>query len=437
MMLLRFPALLFLLLSSVLALGQAYFPPNQGNQWETIDPQTLGWNVARLPGLYQWLSQANTRAFIILKDGKIVVEQYFNRAQRDSLWMWASAGKGITAFLAGIAVQEGKLRLSDRSSVYLGPGWTSAPRAKEDLITVWNQLTMTNGLNDLGFGFTCITPNCLRYVADAGTRWAYHNGPYSLMEDVLIKANQISSYNALMQEKLKNPTGMDGTWVAVGPNNIYYSRARSMARFGLLMLHQGNWNGQQLLRDSAYFRAMIRPSQSINPSYGYLWWLNGQSAYLRPQSQTVFTGMLCPNAPADMYAAMGAKGQIINIVPSLGLVVVRMGETPDDDYVPVDFQNAMWAELRQLFSPTTAVAEPNSPAAAQVWPNPFHEALNLDVPAGLRQYWLYRSTGQLVQQGYHPTLITNQLPTGVYFLRWEDELGRRAVKKVIKTGHPE
>lgn len=409
-----------------------YFPPLAGNTWESTAPESLNWNAAQIPNLYKWLEAKNTRAFIVLKDGKIVLEKYFGSFGRDSVWMWASAGKGITAFLTGLSQQEGKLKLSDLSSKYLGKGWTSEPAAKEDLITVWHQITMTTGMNDLGFGFTCITPNCLRYVADAGTRWAYHNGPYSLMEEVLVKANNASSYNTYTQDKLKSKTGMDGTWVKVGPNNIYYSRARSMARFGLLMLNRGSWNNTPILTDTAYFRRMITPSQSINHSYGYLWWLNGQSSYIRPQSQTVFPGMLCVNAPRDMYAAMGASGQLINVIPSMNMVVVRMGESPDQDYVPVDFQNEMWSELKKVFTIST---HSNNLITNQIFnlsPNPFTDQISIDPADKIESYCLLDAQGRILQIGYGSTIQGANLPAGIYFVRIKTKNGATGVRRIVK-----
>ncbi|NBU04032.1 MAG: hypothetical protein EBT60_06995 [Bacteroidetes bacterium] len=67
-----------------------YFPPNTGT-WETITPQSLGWCDANIDSLYNYLNQKNTKAFIILKDGKIVLEKYFGNFTQDSIWYWASA----------------------------------------------------------------------------------------------------------------------------------------------------------------------------------------------------------------------------------------------------------------------------------------------------------------------------------------------------------
>ncbi len=125
-----------------------YFPPVTGSEWESVTPASLGWNLAKIDSLYSFLDASNTKAFLVLKDGKIVLEKYFDTFTRDSVWYWASAGKSLTAFLVGIAKQEGKLRLDDTTSKYLGTGWTLLTPAQEAQIKIINQLTMTSGLDD-------------------------------------------------------------------------------------------------------------------------------------------------------------------------------------------------------------------------------------------------------------------------------------------------
>ncbi|MBT8179529.1 MAG: serine hydrolase, partial [Eudoraea sp.] len=249
---------------------QLYFPPQGTSAWETVDPMELQWNSNAESPLRNLLEEKGTKAFLILKDGKIAVEWYFGSFTKDSLWYWASAGKTLTAFTVGLAQEQGFLQLSDRSSQYLGEGWTDAPPEKENLITVQDQLTMTSGLNDLFFD--CVSPDCLLYAADAGSRWAYHNGPYTLLQDVVANAVQLP-YENYFNRELRNKIGMDGFWFSTnGLNNVYFSSARSMARFGLLCLNQGAWNDQPILSDSTYMLEMSSSSQDLNLAYGYLWW---------------------------------------------------------------------------------------------------------------------------------------------------------------------
>ena len=78
------------------------------------------------------------------------------------------------------------------------------------------------------------------------------------------------SLNTYVNQKLKIPTGMNGAFITSGYNNVFISTPRSMARFGLLILNRGNWNGTAIMTDSVYFNAMTNSSQALNDSYGCL-----------------------------------------------------------------------------------------------------------------------------------------------------------------------
>ena len=191
--------LLFLIISKEQSVGQLYFPPVSGSAWDTISPTSLGWCQDKIDSLLDYLGNKNSKAFILLKDGKIVIEHYYGTFTQDSLWYWASAGKSLTSFVVGIAKQEGLLNLSDSTSKYLGSGWTISPPAKEGQITILNQLTMTSGLDD-GYDNYCTDDTCLRYLADAGTRWAYHTAPYTLLDGVIQNATGVT-INSYLQTK--------------------------------------------------------------------------------------------------------------------------------------------------------------------------------------------------------------------------------------------
>lgn len=324
-----------------------YFPPLTGSAWETNSITDLGWNTEAEQELYDFIEDNGTKAFLILKDGKIVMEWYSEDHNQDAPWYWASAGKTLTSFTTGIALDEGYLSLNDKTADYLGEGWTSLSSEKEDLITVWHQLTMTSGMDDTQGD--CKNPECLTYVADAGTRWSYHNAPYTLLQDVISNATQVD-FEAYFNEKLKTKIGMTGQWLSTnGENNVYWSTARSMARFGLLALNEGVWEEEVILSDADFVNAMKSTSQEMNQSYGYLWWLNGNESAMLPTYQIVFDGELIPAAPEDLFAGLGKNDQKLYIVPSQNLVVVRMGDdTGEDAAGPSGFDNQLWEKLNAI-----------------------------------------------------------------------------------------
>lgn len=332
-----------------------YFPPIGSTDWETLTPESLGWNTANLQGLYDFLQQNNTRGFIVLKNGRIVLERYYGRNLantanfgRDSFWYWASAGKTITAFLVGIAQQEGRLSINTRSNAYMGAGWSSLTPTQENQITVKNHLSMTTGLDFTVPDVDCTLPSCLKFRAAAGTQWYYHNAPYTVLDKVIEGATgrTLAQYT---QEKLSSRIGMDGFWQASGYNNVYYSSPRSMARYGLLILNKGRWADQTLMTDQTYFNEMVNTSQNLNLSYGYLWWLNGKTSAIYPSLTVPIAGQVAPNAPADAFMAMGKFGQVVVVVPSQNLVVVRMGESPSDgSEAAISFHNEIWGRLNTI-----------------------------------------------------------------------------------------
>jgi len=399
---------------------QIYFPPVNTGEWQVTSPESLGWCVDKIDTLYAFLESRNTKAFLVLKDGKIVLEKYFGTFSSDSLRYWASAGKTLTGMLTGIVQEEGYLSIDSSASDYLGPGWTSCPAEKEKLIIVKDQLCMTSGLNDLVSDPDCTLPGCLQYSADAGTRWAYHNAPYTILDKVISAATG-TDFNSYFNSRIRNKTGMNGIWLTIDYNHIYFSTARSMARFGLLLLAKGTWNGIPVLTDTSYFRAMTSSSQNLNKSYGYLTWLNGKESFMLPQSQFVFPGPLCPDAPGDMYLAMGKNGQLINVVPGQRLVVVRMGNAPDNqNEIENVLNNMIWQHLNAVICNSSGISKPVSTKEAfAVFPNPAVKEINI-VPhdaSGEFKARLYDVRGQMMVQAenMHKIDVSNISP-GYYVL---------------------
>jgi hypothetical protein len=413
--------LLALLLVTTAARSQSlYYPPLTGTAWDTTSVDSLGWCRPQLDTLLDYVGSKNSKAFILLKDGKIVAERYYGTFTRDSAWYWASAGKTITAFVTGLAQQEGHLSLSDTTAQYLGTGWTVCPTAKENLITIRHQLTMTTGLNDSVPDHFCTLDTCLQYKADAGTRWAYHNGPYTLLDSVIESATG-TTLNAYFNTRVKSLTGITGIFLPSGFNNVYYSTARSMARFGLLMLGRGKWNTTTIMTDTAYFSQMVNTSQTLHSSYGYLWWLNGKSSFMVPGLQVVFPGPLNPSAPPDMIAALGKNGQLINISESKKLVWIRMGDAPGVGEVPILFNDTIWQHLNKVMCDPVAVQPTTiTQPGIEVYPLPATSQFNIRMALAGFSYlltdWLGREVAHGQSQASQIMVNVADLASGCYIL---------------------
>lgn len=98
-----------------------------------------------------------------------------------------------------------------------------------------------------------------------------------------------------------------------------------MARVGLLVQRGGTWDSHPVLRDAAYLDAALASSSEANPSYGYLWWLNGKAGHRLGEAGALQPGPLIPDAPDDTVAALGLDDQKIYVSRSTGLVLVRQG----------------------------------------------------------------------------------------------------------------
>lgn len=414
--------ILFLLVATGLKAQPYYFPPTVGSTWDTMHPSRLNWCPERIDSLYNFLEEKHTKAFIILKDGKIVLERYFGTFVQDSLWYWASAGKTLTATLVGIAQQDGALSLQDKTSDHLGTGWTSLPQGQEDSITIWHQLTMTSGLDDTQGDVHCTDPQCLTYLAPVGTRWAYHNGIYTLLQDVVSTASG-TNYNLYTYQKLGSKIGMGGLWVKAGYISVFVSKARDMARFGLLMLNKGTWDQTPVLTDTAYFNQMVNTSQPLNLSYGYLWWLNGKASFMAPGLQLVIPSMLTPNAPHDMFSGLGKDDQKVHVVPSKGMVVIRLGEETGQPAIATSsFDNLLWQYINELDCGPIGIATTTLPGNPRLWPNPASTLLSLEL-ATRGPVSIIALDGLVVYRDIHDagtaSIAVNNLPAGMYLCRWE------------------
>jgi CubicO group peptidase (beta-lactamase class C family) len=412
-----------------------YFPPLTGSTWATTTPASLGWCQTPLDSLIAFAGRKGSKSLLILKDGRMVVEHYYGTYTADSAWYWASAGKSLTATLVGLAQQDGILSLNDSTSKYLGR-WTSATRPQQRQILIRHQLTMTTGLDDTPptpCDNESTTPGCLLYLAPPATRWAYHTGAYRTLQDVLVQASGISTITTYTNQRLGARIGLTGLWA----NDVFYSKARSMARFGLFILARGTWNGTPIMTDTAYFRRMTTPSQALNRSYGYLWWLNGQASYKLPGAQLTLPGPLIPSAPADLIAALGKNDQKIYVVPSLGLVVVRQGNSAGASRLAASsFDTELWTKIMAVLCRPTATTAAAEAAGFLAFPNPATDILTLRQPdKTATSVCLLDALGREVLR--QPTASSETsvsvaaLAPGLYTAQWLDASGRVLMRRKV------
>lgn len=299
-----------------------------------------------------------TRAIVIVHRGRIIAERYaagFGPATPLPGW---SMAKSVLNALIGIRVHEGRLAL-DAHDLY--PAW-NRPGDARSKITIGDLLYARSGLRfDENYGPGSDVRQMLFNEADmagfaasqplehgVGTRWAYSSGTSNILSWVLRRSFESDEeYWRFPRRALFGPLGMrsavieadaSGTFVA---SSYLYASARDWARFGLLYLNDGVWNGVRILPHGWVRRSTApAPGSSGAQAYGMQWWLVLSDANV-PLGRE-------PALPAGSFFARGHWGQHIAVVPSHDLVVVRLGWTIDESgWDPAAFTARVVEAVRQ------------------------------------------------------------------------------------------
>lgn len=321
--------------------------PVPGAEWEVADPASLGFDPAELDELSAAAEASGSNCLVVVKDGKIVEEDYYGDKTAESVQEVFSATKSYSSTLVGIAQDEGLLDIDDPASDYIEE-WKGTP---SETVTIRNLLANDSGRyyefeNDY-FKMAAAAPDKTQFSIDLtqpdppGTVWNYNNSAIQTLDRVLTKATGMSPAD-YAQEKLLGPLGMTDSHMTKDPagNTLTFmglqSTCRDMARFGVLMLNKGNWDGEQLVSEAWVDDATGQASQELNGSYGYLWWLNRMGVQAGSDQATGGAGgagadkeptQMVPGAADDIYWALGAGGQYIAVHPSSGIVAVRLAPT--------------------------------------------------------------------------------------------------------------
>lgn len=328
--------------------ARAVYP---GTNWATTTPAAAGLDQVALDEMAAQAEAAGSNCLLVVRDGKLVQEWYWNGTNADSAQEVFSATKSYTSTLVGIAQADGKLSINDSASKYI-PEWKGTPA---EAVTVQDLLSNDSGRHwDARTDYTDMTAKAPDKTAFAiglaqddapGNVWAYNNSAIQTLSQVLRVATG-EDPAAYAKEHLLDPIGMarsEMTHDKAGNTLTFmglHSTCRDMARFGHLFLEQGEWNGTALV-PSAWTKEATTSSTPLNVAYGYLWWLNRKGRIASPLMPTTGhsggdseNGQLVPGAPDDVYFALGAGHQIIAVFPASGVVTVRLGPLSDKAGVP-------------------------------------------------------------------------------------------------------
>jgi CubicO group peptidase (beta-lactamase class C family) len=282
-----------------------------------------------------------TRAVVIVYDGQLVAEKYAPGFDQNMKMYGWSIAKSFTAALIGILVKQGKLNLMEPAPV---PEWSN-PNDLRHAITIQNLLQQSSGLSfkEIYTRSSDVTKMLFRngdmgaYAASRklvhkpGTVFNYSGGNSNILSRIIRQTVGEKDYSGFPYKELFYKTGMyntlfepDASGTYVGSSYIN-ATARDYARFGLLYYNNGIWNGEQILPENwVQQTASPAPSNSLK-TYGYQFWLNGFDKE-HPSKRKY------ADVPADMFYCDGFGFEMIYIIPSKKLVVVRLGLTLDKSF---------------------------------------------------------------------------------------------------------
>jgi CubicO group peptidase (beta-lactamase class C family) len=288
------------------------------------------WSAADFAGLDQFMADTAGDAMMIVEGGT-VVHEWYKAGDPSYVRDIASAQKSVVSVLVGIAVDRGLVTLESTIDSLIGPGWASGDTPT---VTVEHLLTMTSGVN-----------NRYRVISPPGEAWRY-TAAFATLFTVIERVSG-RGLNDVASEWLFDPAGATGAEFRDRPvpgvlaETGLVCTAAQLAAIGQMVLAPDPQPVSRTWLDESF-----ASSQTYNPAYGRLWWLNGKTSFIMPEGGA-FDGPLIPSAPSDVVAALGKDDQKLYICPSLDLVVVRLGNNAraDSTLALSDFDNELWRRL--------------------------------------------------------------------------------------------
>ena len=285
--------------------------------------------------LEEFLRESKTVAFIVIKDDVIVYEKYFRGASESTLVNSFSMTKSVVSALVGIAISEGYIRSVDQTVAEFLPELNGKAYGK---VTIRNLLQMTSGIAFSFNGWSPFADNAqfyygsdlrgqttrLRAAKPQGTVWKYKESDPQLLAMILERATGMT-LSKYLEEKIWHPLGMefDASWSLDSREHgaekafcCFNARARDFAKFGVLYLRKGAWNGRQIVPSEWVEDSMVADTtRGGAENYKYLWWL--------------------PRPHQGDFFADGNLGQFIYVNPKANVVIVKLSQSNKPGVIPL------------------------------------------------------------------------------------------------------
>jgi CubicO group peptidase (beta-lactamase class C family) len=306
----------------------AYWP-TQG--WRTASAEEQGMDSSRLAAMLEWVQQEhlNLHSLLVIRHGYIVSETYFGGYHQNDPHQLYSCTKSFIATLIGIALDQGKIQDTSQTVLDFFPEKTFANLdAQKQAMTLEDLLTMRSGLNwqdvDPTFAAMVRSPDWVKYVLDKpmtqapGSQFNYCSGCSHVLSAILQQASGGSTLN-FAKQNLFEPLGItkvnwesDRTGIPNGGWGLHIT-PRDMAKLGYLYLHDGEWDGRQIVPAAWVQTATQKHTETDGElGYGYQWWVY-------------------PSYGA--YSALGLEGQTIFVLPRSDVIVVTTAEMDGHDRI--------------------------------------------------------------------------------------------------------
>jgi len=349
----------------------------QGFQWKEGSPEAQGFSSQALDSALRVLKERGTTKLLVIRNDQVVLEWYAPDHGPARRHYTASLAKALVGGLSlALALSDGRLHVDSPACYYI-PSWKSDPRKSK--ITIRHLATHSSGIEDAEIegmehselpgwkgAFWKRSPDPFSIARDdapvlftPGTDYAYSNPGMAMLAYTVTASYEGSDYTDirdLLRRRIMEPLGIDEEQWAIGYGETYAVdglslvanwgggsfTARAVARLGRLMMNQGAWEGKQLI-DPYWARHVVeyagtphppRPEGNPQPASGLGWYTNHDGVWSR--------------LPRDAFAGAGAGNQVLLVVPSLDLLVVRNGSNLYDPEAGEGF----WGGLENyLFNP--------------------------------------------------------------------------------------
>ncbi len=336
--------------------------PTGGAEFQRVAPEQVGLDGAKLRNATRFMASRRALSVRVYRRGCLVSRSQldpYTEGVRNNVW---SVTKGVTALLTGRAITQGKLALDDPIGRFLPEA-----DAAHGAITVRQLLTQTSGLR-FSWSSDVLARDAVDYTLalpfrhEPGTYFEYAQTTVTLLGAVVQRAvgQDLQTY---AHRELFAPLGIprhhwNWTRDETGQTQAYaflFMPPKHLGRIGQLLLSEGRWGAQQLI-DPTYMRELAAPTPT-NGGYGFLTWTNAGGWLITataPDRRRIDAPFI-PTAPPDAHAFVGFLGQLVLVIPSLDMVIVRTGLPPSSGQTSdIDYEG-----IRRVLQAVTDVEVPD------------------------------------------------------------------------------